>query len=103
METTPITRLTSYYNIRHYFLPRLRNFLGLSGTRESGTDSSQYGEKNEMINIKNITLVKKTANFNVLDAKNHSPNAMMSSLVIVATIKNWTDWLQPLYLIFLHA
>ena len=75
----------------------------MSGTLESGTDSSQYGEKNEIMNIKKITLVKKTANFNVLDAKNHSPNAMMFSLVIATSIENWTDSLQCFYLVFLHA
>ena len=55
----------------------------MSGKLGSGTDSSQYGEKNEMMNTKKITLVRKTANFKERDAKNHSPNAIMFSLVSV--------------------
>ena len=73
-------------------LPKFRNFLGLSGKLGSGTDSSQYGEKNEMMNTKKITLVRKTANFKERDAKNHSPNAIMFSLVSVgADNVFWTD------------
>ena len=84
-------------------LPKFRNFLGLSGKLGSGTDSSQYGEKNEMMNTKKITLVKKTANFKERDAKNHSPNAIMFSLVSVgADNVFWTDSLHYCETLFTH-
>ena len=44
------------------------------------------------MNMTKITLVKNTANFNVLEAKNHSPNDMLFSLVIRFVTKiYWTD------------
>ena len=85
-------------------LPKFRNFLGLSGRLGSGTDSSQYGEKNEMMNTKKIMLVRKTANFKERDAKNHSPNAIMLSLVSVG-VDNvfWTDSLHYYKTLFTHV
>ena len=87
-----------------YSLPKFRNFLGLSGKLGSGTDSSQYGEKNEMMNTKKMTLVRKTANFKEREAKNHSPNAIMLSLVSVG-VDNvfWTDSLHYYKTLFTHV
>ena len=85
-------------------LPKFRNFLGLSGKLGSGTDSSQYGEKNEMMNTKKMTLVRKTANFKEREAKNHSPNAIMFSLVSVgADNVFWTDSLHYCKNLFTHV
>ena len=110
MKQIKILFATCYHNnIRYQFflscnLPKFRNFLGLSGRLGSGTDSSQYGEKNEMMNTKKIMLVRKTANFKERDAKNHSPNAIMLSLVSVG-VDNvfWTDSLHYYKTLFTHV
>ena len=76
--------------------PKFKNFLGFSSRLSSGYDSSQYGEKNEMLNMTKIKPVKKTASFNALDARNHSPKAMLYSVLSsVVNIKVlWTDSFQ---------